>query len=52
MIKHIDVRFHKINELVSSGELLLEKIYTFKNVANMLKKPIATKKVQALLGLD
>ena len=25
-IKHIDVRFHKIRELVVTGELLLEKI--------------------------
>lgn len=37
-IKHIDVRFHKIRELVSSGELLLEKVHTSKNAANMLTK--------------
>ena len=36
--KHIDVRFHKIIELVSSGEFLLEKIHTFENVIDMLTK--------------
>ena len=41
--KHIDVRFHKIRELVSSSELLLEKVHTFENAANMLTKPITTK---------
>ena len=40
--KHIDVRFHKIKELVSSSELLLEKIHTSKNAANMLTKPVTT----------
>ena len=41
--KHIVVRFHKIMELVSFGELLLEKIHTYENVASMLTKPITTK---------
>ena len=36
------MRFHKIRELVSSGELLLEKIHTFENAVNMLTKPITT----------
>jgi hypothetical protein len=34
--KHIDVGFHKIRELVVTGELLLEKIHTSENAANML----------------
>ena len=38
--KHIDVRFDKIKELVSSGELLLEKIHTSENAADMLTKPV------------
>jgi hypothetical protein len=49
--KHIDVRFHKIRELVATAELLLEKIHTSKNAADMLMKPITTQ-VQALVGLD
>ena len=38
--KHIDVRFHKIRKLVSSGELLLEKVHTSENAADMLTKPV------------
>ena len=40
--KHIDVRFHKIRELVATSELLLEKIHTFENAADMLTKPVTT----------
>ena len=29
-----NVRFHKIRELVSSGELLLEKVHTSENAAD------------------
>ena len=36
--KHINVRFHKIKELVSFGELLLEKIHTSENATGMLTK--------------
>ena len=51
MTKHIDVRFHKIRELVSSGELLLEKIHTSKNASYMLTKLITTKKFKHCLDL-
>ncbi|KAL6315051.1 hypothetical protein AAG906_030898 [Vitis piasezkii] len=40
--KHIDVRFHKIRELVSFGELLLEKVHTSENATDMLTKPVTT----------
>ena len=49
--KHIDVRFHKIKELVSFGELLLEKIHTSENAADMLTKPVTTKKLNHCLDL-
>ena len=49
--KHIDVRFHKIRELVSSGELLLEKVHTSKNAADMLTKPVTTEKFKHCLNL-
>ena len=49
--KHIDVRFHKIGELFSSSELLLEKIHTFENAANMLTKPVTTEKFKHCLDL-
>ena len=49
--KHIDVRFHKIRELVSSSELLLVKVHTSKNTANMLTKPVTTEKFKHCLNL-
>jgi hypothetical protein len=42
--KHIDVRFHKIKELVSTGDVLLEKIHTYKNAADILTKPVTKDK--------
>src|SRR5436190_18172901 len=48
--KHIDVRYHKIAELVASGALLLEKIHTSVNATDILTKPVPA--VQILLGLD
>nr|CAN77253.1 hypothetical protein VITISV_020397 [Vitis vinifera] len=49
--KHIDVRFHKIKELVSSGELLLEKVHTSENAADMLTKPVTIEKFKHCLNL-
>jgi hypothetical protein len=49
--KHIDVRFHKIRELVATIELLLEKIYTYENAADMLTKPITADKFKHCLDL-
>ena len=45
------MRFHKIRELVSSGELLLENIHTFENATDMLTKPVTTKKLNHCLDL-
>ncbi|KAL6316845.1 hypothetical protein AAG906_022515 [Vitis piasezkii] len=49
--KHIDVRFHKITELVSSGELLLKKVHTSENATNMLIKLVTTEKFKHCLNL-
>ncbi|RVW67999.1 Retrovirus-related Pol polyprotein from transposon TNT 1-94 [Vitis vinifera] len=49
--KHIYVRFHKIRELVSSGELLLEKVHTSKNTTDILTKPVTTEKFKHCLNL-
>ena len=49
--KHIDVRFHKIRELVGTSELLLKKIHTSENAANMLTKPVTTYKFKHYLDL-
>ena len=48
-IKHIDVRFHKIRELVSSSELLFEKINTSKSAIDMLTKLVTMEKFKHCL---
>ena len=49
--KHIDVRFHKIRELVGIDELLVEKIYTSKNAADMLTRLVTADKFKHCLDL-
>jgi hypothetical protein len=49
--KHINVRFHKIKELVATSELLLEKIHTFENAMDMLTKPVTIDKFKHCLEL-
>jgi hypothetical protein len=49
--KDINVRFHKIKELVATSELLLEKIHTFENAVDMLTKPITIDKFKHCLEL-
>ena len=49
--ENIDVRFHKIRELASSNELLLERICTSKNAADMLTKPVTIEKFKHCLDL-
>jgi hypothetical protein len=49
--KHIDVRFHKVRELVATGELLLKKIHDSENAVDMLTKPITADKFKHCLDL-
>jgi hypothetical protein len=49
--KHIDMRFHKIRELVATCELLLEKSHTSENAANILTKPVTANKFKHCLDL-
>jgi hypothetical protein len=49
--KYIDLRFHKIRELVATGELLLEKIHTSENATDMLTKPVTAYKFKHCLDL-
>jgi hypothetical protein len=49
--KEIDVRFHKIGELVATCKLLLEKIYISENAANMLTKHVTADKFKHCLDL-
>ena len=39
-MKHIDVRFHFIREILEEGDIELEKIYAKENPADMLTKVI------------
>ena len=38
--RHINIRYHCINDWVSSGDLLLQKVTTAKNIADILTKPL------------
>ena len=49
--KHIDVRFHKIKELMTSGQILFRKVHTLDNTADMLTKAITTDKFKHCLDL-
>ena len=49
--KHIDVRFHKVRELIATGDLILEKVHTSENAADMLTKTITTDKFKHCLDL-
>ncbi|KAL0426864.1 UNVERIFIED_CONTAM: Retrovirus-related Pol polyprotein from transposon TNT 1-94 [Sesamum latifolium] len=49
--KHIDVRYHKIRELIASGEIILQKVHTSENAADMLTKPLNVDKFNHCLDL-
>ncbi|KAE8704522.1 hypothetical protein F3Y22_tig00110450pilonHSYRG00548 [Hibiscus syriacus] len=49
--KHIDVRFHKIRELIASREILLQNVHTSENTCDMLTKPVTTNKFMLFLDL-
>ena len=41
-MKHIDVRYHFVREIIEEGEVLLQKIKTDDNLADMLTKVVTT----------
>ena len=49
--KHIDVNFHKIRELIVSRDIVLEKVHTSENAADMLMKSVTTAKFKHCLDL-
>ena len=49
--KHIDVRFHFVREIVDAGVILLTKIGTVDNPADMLTKVVGSAKFQHCLNL-
>ncbi|KAM7464831.1 hypothetical protein LguiB_012393 [Lonicera macranthoides] len=49
--KHIDVRYHRVRDWVNSGEVVLEKVNTDENAADMLTKPVTAEKFRHCLKL-
>ena len=49
--KHIDVRYHFVREIFEEGEILLQKIKTEDNPADMLTKVVTTIKFKHCLDL-
>ncbi|KAL0355896.1 UNVERIFIED_CONTAM: Retrovirus-related Pol polyprotein from transposon TNT 1-94 [Sesamum radiatum] len=49
--KHIDVRYHKIREMIATGKIILLKVYTSENAADMLTKPLTVDKFNHCLDL-
>ena len=49
--KHIDVRYHKIRELITSGKILLQKVHTSENTADILTKLVTINKFMHCLNL-
>ncbi|KAL0403199.1 UNVERIFIED_CONTAM: Retrovirus-related Pol polyprotein from transposon TNT 1-94 [Sesamum radiatum] len=49
--KHINVRYHKIRELIASGEIMLQKVHISENAVDMLTKPLTVDKFNHCLDL-
>ena len=49
--KHINVRFHKIRELIVTGDIIFEKMHVSKNAADMLTKSVTVAKFKHCLDL-
>lgn len=49
--KHIDVRYHFVREIVEEGDILLQKIGTAYNPADMLTKVVSGIKFKHCLDL-
>ena len=50
-MKHIDFRFHKIRELIVTGDIVLKKVHTSENAADMLMKLVTAAKFKHCLDL-
>lgn len=49
--KHIDVRYHRIREFVAMGDIILDKVHTSENAADMLTKIVTADKFKHCLDL-
>jgi hypothetical protein len=46
-MKYIDVKFHKIRELIVTGDIVLEKVHISENAVDMLTKPVTAAKFKS-----
>ncbi|KAK3043426.1 hypothetical protein RJ639_002005 [Escallonia herrerae] len=49
--KHIDVRYHRVREWINSKQIVVHKVHTNDNAADMLTKIITTEKFKHCLSL-
>jgi hypothetical protein len=49
--KHIDIKYHFIRDVVAEGKIIVEKVHTDENPADMLTKPLSNTKFKHCLNL-
>ncbi|PHT39952.1 hypothetical protein CQW23_18806 [Capsicum baccatum] len=49
--KHIDVRYHFVREIIAHGDIVVSKISTYDNPADMMTKTLPTSKLEHCLDL-
>ena len=49
--KHIEIKHHFIRDIVDTGDIIVEKIHTVENPADMLTKPLPLAKFDHCLNL-
>lgn len=49
--KHIDVRYHKVREVIAEGDIIVKKVDTTNNAADMLTKVLPVTKFEHCLDL-
>jgi hypothetical protein len=50
-IKHIDIMYHFICDIVAEGKIKVDKIHTDENPSDMLTKPLSNTKFKHCLDL-
>jgi len=48
---HIEIKHHFIRDIVDTGDIIVEKIHTTENHADMLTKPLPSAKFDHCLNL-
>ena len=49
--KHISVKCHSIRDTIAAGEIVVKKVHTLENPADMLTKPLLIAKFEHCLDL-